>query len=195
MFSLTGRARQIVLLCHGGWSTADGYCEVPPPMLVHFYTVHGKFNTGTACATSVLKLGPEAYPGMIPRFDTPPRPKGITNDDWNAAVLRLKANFNSTSEGSCAIVESVGGSFLKLKVYNYDLSLIGPDNVVRPEEKALFDEHTRGDFSDDVDIMMFRRTHRKSSSLEAAFDAARKVNGGKDYPVFHYAPCRYVAEG
>jgi hypothetical protein len=185
----------MVLLCHGGWNTQDGYVEIPPPMLIHFYTKHGTFNTGTACAKSVLKYGANSFGGMVPEFSAPIRPTGIADDDWNTAVQRLKANFNITAEGSCAVLDSVGGTYLRLRTWNYELSLIGPDKIVRPEEQQLFNEHARGDFSDDVDIMMIRRDYRKSTHLKDAFEAANKVNGGKDYAVFHYAPCRFVAEG
>jgi hypothetical protein len=208
ILSRTGKARQIVLLCHGGWDAPCGTVDIPVPMIVHFYTLHGQYNKGFQTTEAVLKAGPNAYPGVSTSFVAPSLPVMDFTSNLDAAldkyqqdlqnysrsVAPLRDDFAASGRGQTAVAQTAGGSFAKVKVENYELTLIGPDKRVRPEEQKLFDRHAGGEFSDDIDLMILQRTFTKgSSSLKEAFKVARKLNGKKAYQVFHYAPCRYVA--
>ena len=194
LISRTGRSRQIVLLCHGGWSPSDGYVDVPPPMLVHFYGKHGDPNRGQRTAEAILTLGPEAYPGVIYTPGTPARPAGIPDNQWQN-YLAQQAFAISQGQGCVYVFESVGGSAQKINTFNYGLCLIGPDGIVRPEEKTLLDNHDAGHYgAGDIDAMILKRNFTGNTDLKTAFKAAAKANGGRDYAVFHYAPCRWVEQ-
>jgi hypothetical protein len=208
LVSRTGRARQIVLLCHGGWNPSCGMVDIPPPMFVHFYTLHGYFGRGNLTTEAVLKAGPNAYPGVATSFVAPSLPLCDFTSNLDAAldkyqqdllnyrqgVARLRDDFAASGFGQTAVTQTAGGSFKTVQVENYMLTLVGLDNRVRKEEQTLFDRHAGGEFSNDIDLMMLQRTFTKgSSSVKEALNVARKLNGKKNYQVFHYAPCRYVA--
>jgi hypothetical protein len=199
MLSRSGKARQVVLLCHGGWEPSNGYVEIPRPMLLHFYIKHGDRSTGTGIAKAVLAAGPKAYPGMITDFTPTPAPtnaSALEKLNWDAQMEKNVASFHARGEGRIAVVESMGGSIKKFSVCNYSLSLVDESGTVRLQDQILFDQHLRGNFDPDVDFMMFEKSFTSgTSSLKKAFKTARILNAGKDYAVFHYAPCRWVRPG
>lgn len=190
--SRTGNSRQIVLLCHGGWEPTAGLTDVPRGTLVHFYTKHGQFNRGEGAAKAILGLGPGAYPGAVWSPGMPARPANISDDNWNNYLAQQGASI-ARGEGCTYVFESIGASIEQVQTHNYNLCLIGPDNIIRPGEKALLDEHDAGQFAaGDVDLMILKRSYLKTTNLAKAFEISTKVNGGRPYAVFHYCPCRFV---
>ena len=90
--SRTGRATQIVLLCHGGWDLSDGYAFlVPKGMVLHFYCGHGYTNGGTVCTKAILEAQGRARAGLVqsfedayPTFRTAPDEKDPVFRDWKS---------------------------------------------------------------------------------------------------------------
>src|SRR5689334_7724440 len=109
--SMSGSARQVVLLCHGGWSAAiykggegksgDGYTFIPSNTMLHFYTTHGTYTSGAKTAQAILTEQASSYAGLK---QTDPGTPG-----WDISF-------------SVQCKESQGGAGA-VQVYNYSLSI------------------------------------------------------------------------
>ena len=173
--SMSGSARQVALLCHGGWSAkifrggktaeGDGYTVVPSGTLLHFYTSHGVYTSGGKTAQAILSDQANSYGGLK---QTDPGTPG-----WKI-------------EFSIQCQESVGGATKGLvQIYNYSLS---PDD--RGAAGDLFEQHADGSFGSDIDLMIVEKS--KEPHLSDAFAACKSAHGSY-YEVMHYCPCRYVS--
>jgi hypothetical protein len=169
--SMSGSARQIVLLCHGGWSAAifkrgkksgDGYTFVPAGTTLHFYTAHGTYTSGLKTAAAILTEQANSFGGL--KLNVP--------DPRNLAF-------------SIQCKESKGGA-ASVQIYNYSLSI--DDSK---DSDNLWINHTKGQYESDVDLIMVDT--KKPRNLSDAFEACKSAHGSY-YAVMHYCPCRYVED-
>jgi hypothetical protein len=170
--SMSGSARQVVLLSHGGWTAVlfkgpgkivgDSYTFVPESTMLHFYTEHGSATKGSSAAMAILKDQSGAFPGLKEQVADP----------------RFKAF-------SIQCTESKGGAG-KVQIYNYALSI---DD--RPAATSLWDNHCKGQFGSDVDLLMLDT--KKDKHLKDAYAFCFKALN-RYYSVMHYCPCRWIEE-
>ena len=79
--SRSGSARQVILMCHGGWTphgvedlVGDGYTFVPKGVRLHFYTEHTVTSSGAKAAVAIMNSAQEAYGGLEEQFHEPAAP-------------------------------------------------------------------------------------------------------------------------
>lgn len=199
--SAKGGSAEVILFCHGGWTTDDGKVIVPEGMVVHFYSAHGQFGTkGVPIASSLLG---------VPYADDTPLPFSIYDallkrqkaENWSderldEEALQAKARANSQGKGeSMEIYESVtggrtgprglSGKRKRQKVYNYNLAYNGPSTSEMRME-SLFLNHEASTKNIDLMIMQKNAVGHLVDALSFALTA------GEDYTVFHFLPCRFV---
>ena len=197
--SRSGKATQILLLSHGGWSPSDKYTFVPKGVQLHFYSEHTVTNTGASTTAAVLKNQKEAKGGYTEKYVAPKLPEGLSPEQLKQAQSTIQAVKKTFLQNSVRVRESFGKVDQLCQIYNYSLSF-----ELRTNEEEFWKKHQKGEYADDVDLMMLLPDTRnvitklvkgdREIHLSDAFDAALKTNG-KHYPDFHYAPCRYVEEG
>lgn len=191
--SKNGGATQVILHCHGGWSTDDGKLFVPAGMVVNFYSAHGQFGTrGQSIAESLLGAQ-DSTPldsHVIQQLFQQKSLQGWSDSDLDRAILRAKGEANSRGIGqSMEICEAVRGRGLgnRQKVYNYNLSYTGPRDNEQVLE-SLFLQHQQGILSDTIDLLIMQKN--AAGHLKSAISFARSK--GQKYTVFHFLPCRWV---
>ena len=202
--SRNGQARQVILMCHGGWTphgeeelVGDGYTFVPKGIRLHFYTEHTLTSSGAKAAIAILNNAEDAYNGLVEQFREPTAPEGMSaaeNDMFQQQMTRLRDNF---FRDAVRCRESFGDSEKMVQIYNYGLSF-----ELRVNEEAIWKKHQAGEYSSDVDLLMLTHSRVRSAlgmerglHLSDAFKAAEKLNEGRAYDVFHYVPCRRTEPG
>jgi hypothetical protein len=191
--SKNGGASQVILSCHGGWSTNDGKVFVPSGMVMHFYSAHGQFGT-RGQAISEKMLGASQNTGLdqvtMSRLMNEMDKKKWSPEQLDEEILKAKASVNSLDMAqSMQIVDSVAGKGLgsRQKVYNYCLAYKGPRESEQPLEN-LFALHQKGTLDNQIDLMIMQPG--AVGHLESAIAFARSK--GEKYTAFHFLPCRYV---
>jgi hypothetical protein len=191
--SKNGGATQVILHCHGGWSTADGKLFVPAGMVVNFYSAHGQFGTRSQSIAETLLGAQDSTPldpHVIQQLFQQKEQEGWSNSDLDKAILRAKGEANSQGMGpSMELCEAVRGRGLgnRQKVYNYTLSYKGP----RDDEQALeslFLQHQQGTLSGTIDLLIMQKN--ATGHLKSAISFARSK--GQKYTLFHFLPFRWV---
>jgi hypothetical protein len=191
--SKNAAATQVILVCHGGWSSGDGYVYVPKGMLMKFYSAHGQFGTRTQSIAENL-LGAQAQvsvdPATLARLMQDVASGRLTPDQLDQAILDAKAQANAGGIGeSMQVYEEVRGQGLgnRQKVFNYSLSYKGPRDSEASME-ALFNQHQGGTLAADIDMLVMQpgASGHLASAIAFALD-----KGGK-YGAFHFLPCRWV---
>lgn len=184
--SKNANATEVVLLCHGSWTVANGYTLVPSGMTVNFYSAHGQF--GTQSNNIAMQLFGESSDAPLPPSEIA-KLQGLGSREFDAALLAAKARINATTDPLSMIVDSVGGGALRAQVYDYTLGYFGPRDS-EAELERIWDQHRQGAYSPNVDlIVMEKNTSRQRRLSDAIAFAMSKGN----YAAFHYLPCRHVA--
>lgn len=176
--AVSGRARQVVLLCHGGWRTKDGTITIPRGMLVCFYAAHGTPTMGMSVYGSVCDLPNQSLKGHLKDVFVP-------TDEQAAQMARMN---NTTAEkirsdflkSAFTTHDSFGGGNL---MYDYALSREPSGNRLE-KEKSVFTKHTRGEKTTDVDLMVMETTNTRhfSDAITIAHDLR--------YQTLHFGACR-----
>ena len=189
--SKNGGASQIILFCHGAWSTSDGKVYVPKGMVVNFYGAHGQFSTQSQTIAETA-LGAQASGGNLDQrvlldLMNQKEEQGWSMLELDAEIERAKANVNAHDMAQSMQVYETGGGRLGQKVYNYSLSYSGPRDNEQALE-SLFTQHQQGGLDTNIDLMVMNKG--ASGHLKSALKFA--LSNGEKYTIFHFLPCRYV---
>lgn len=193
--SKNGGATQVILFCHGGWSTSDGHVTVPSGMVINFYSAHGQFGTKSQVLAESL-LGAQSSNDGLDQATLMTLMRQMEAQRWtpeqlDQAILDAKANANAQDMAqSMQVYESVagGGRFRnRQRVYDYALSYSGPRDSEQSMENLLV-QHQNGMLSQDIDLLVMKPG--KTGHLKSAMSFARSK--GESYSQFHFLPCRYV---
>lgn len=173
----SGTAKQVVLLCHGGWIESDGVTRIPTGMRVCFYAGHGHYTVGTSVYNSVMQAGINARGGLLKQIT-------MSDEDLAAFAGMIGKTVEATRElklkEAVGVYDSFGGGN---HMYNYALSR-EPKGLRHDAEKKLFADHASGGKCHDVDLMMM--TTSRGRHLSDAF----KIVKDRGYDTLHFGACR-----
>lgn len=205
-FLVSGRARQIGLMCHGGYQHKYGFVMVPARMRIHFYIEHGQRSRGGGIGGKVLQNADDAYNGWKPDviwrtkeflelekiLEDQNTPLNLKQMAWKQLHGLLSRALTSARDGVKYTVgaDSKGrNKNFEIPIYNYGLS---PDKTYG---ESLWENFKKGTdkkmkYSNDIDLMVLSKKPTKDRYLKDALQASAEANGGQPYEVFHYFPCR-----
>jgi hypothetical protein len=173
----SGRATQLVLVCHGGWNDGDGTTTIPAGLRICFYTGHGHFTLGASVYAAVCKEPARARGGLVKQLD-------IAEQDLRDMARLYNTDYEVLRQRQLDQTTGVYDSFEGPNpMFDYVLSR-EPKGGRLDVEKKTFSAHSKGGQDPDVDLMMMSTS--KSRALSDVF----AIIGDMGYQTLHFGACR-----